>query len=68
MIMDDLPMLEKLDVSNTKVRDISSLLKAKDRLKSLSIAELKLVPRGGTPSDHIEILSAGRSCGNLEII
>merc|ERR1712223_2344572 len=57
MIMDDSPMLEKLDISNTKVRDISSLLKAKDRLKSLSIAELKLVPQGGTPSDHIEILA-----------
>ena len=27
MIMEDLPMLENLDVSNTKVRDISSLLK-----------------------------------------
>ena len=67
MIMDDLPMLEKLDVSNTKVRDISSLLKAKDRLKSLSIAELKLVPRGGTPSDHIEILAQLEELRHLDI-
>ena len=67
MIMDDLPMLEKLDVSNTKVRDISSLLKAKDRLKSLSIAELKLVPQGGTPSDHIEILAQLEELRHLDI-
>ena len=35
----------------------SLLSKAKDRLRSLSIAELKLVPRGGNPSEHIEILA-----------
>ena len=53
MIMDDLPLLENLDISNTKVRDISALVKAKDRLKRLSIAELRLQ---GSSSSHIEVL------------
>ena len=34
MIMEDLPMLENLDVSNTKVRDISSLLKVEKHFSS----------------------------------
>ena len=67
MIMDDLPMLENLDISNTKVRDISSLLKAKSRLKSLSIAELKLAPCGGSPSEHIEILAQLENLRHLDI-
>jgi len=67
MIMDDLPMLENLDISNTKVRDISSLLKAKNRLKSLSIAELKLAPCGGSPSEHIEILAQLENLRHLDI-
>ena len=53
MIMDDLPLLENLDISNTKVRDISALVKAKDGLKRLSIAELRLQ---GSSSSHIEVL------------
>ena len=42
MIMEDLQQLQQLDISCTKVRDISALVKGKDRLKSLSIAELHL--------------------------
>ena len=42
MVMEDLQMLQHLDISSTKVRDISALIKGKDRLKSLSIAELSL--------------------------
>ena len=45
----------------------STSLKAKDRLKSLSIAELKLVPRGGNPSEHIEILAQLENLRHLDI-
>lgn len=45
IIMTELGQLEQLDMSKTKVTDISSLVKAKDRLKSLSMAELGLSER-----------------------
>ena len=45
----------------------SLLSKAKDRLRSLSIAELKLVPRGGNPSEHIEILAQLENLRHLDI-
>ena len=41
MVVDDLPNLESLDISQTKVSDISCLRKIKYRLKSLSIHGLK---------------------------
>ena len=64
MVMDDLKKLEQLDISNTKVREITALLKAKDRLKSLSIAELRL---SGTPSAHIDVLSQLSELRHLDI-
>ncbi len=42
MVVEDLPLLESLDISETKVTDISALRKAKSRLKSLSMHGLKL--------------------------
>lgn len=66
MVMEDLHKLEHLDISNTKVRDISALLKAKNRLKSLSVAQLKL---NGLPSlnSQVEILAQMEQLRHLDI-
>jgi len=42
LVVEDLPLLETLDISQTKVNDISPLRKCKDRLKSLSLYGCKL--------------------------
>ena len=70
MILEDLPMLESLDISNTKVRDISALVKAKDRLKSLSVADLKLSRTGSGnahPAEDIEVLAQLQNLKHLDI-
>lgn len=43
IITTDLPCLEHLDISNTRVTDISAVRKCKDRLKSLSIYNIRPV-------------------------
>ena len=42
LVVEDLPLLETLDISQTKVNDITPLRKCKDRLKSLSLYGCKL--------------------------
>jgi len=42
LVVEDLPLLDTLDISQTKVNDISPLRKCKDRLKSLSLYGCKL--------------------------
>ena len=42
LVVEDLPLLDTLDISQTKVTDITPLRKCKDRLKSLSLYGLKL--------------------------
>jgi Zyg-11 family protein len=41
IIATDLPGLEHLDISNTRVTDISSVRKCRDRMKSLSIYNIR---------------------------
>lgn len=43
IITEDLPLLENLDISSTRVKDITPLRKCKDRLKSLNLYNLKIV-------------------------
>jgi len=42
LVVEDLPLLDTLDISQTKVNDITPLRKCKDRLKSLSLYGCKL--------------------------
>ena len=42
LVVEDLPLLDTLDISQTKVNDISPLRKCRDRLKSLSLYGCKL--------------------------
>ncbi len=42
MVVDDLPLLESIDISRTKVSDYTSLRKIRHRLKSLSAFDVKL--------------------------
>ena len=42
LVVEDLPLLDTLDISQTKVKDISPLRKCKDRLKFLSLYGCKL--------------------------
>jgi len=42
LVVEDLPLLDTLDISQTKVTDISPLRKCRDRLKSLSLYGCKL--------------------------
>ncbi|XP_048509756.1 protein zyg-11 homolog B-like isoform X2 [Athalia rosae] len=42
IVVDDLPLLENLDISCTRVNDITPLRKCKDRLKTLTMYNLKL--------------------------
>ena len=42
ILIEDLPLLENLDISSTLVDDLSPLKKCKDRLKSLSMYNLKV--------------------------
>ena len=42
LVVEDLPLLDTLDISQTKVNDISPLIKCKERLKYLSLYGCKL--------------------------
>lgn len=42
IVAEDLPQLESLDISCTRVDDISPLRKCRDRLKSLTMYNLKV--------------------------
>lgn len=42
IVAEDLPYLESLDISCTRVDDISPLRKCRDRLKSLTMYNLKV--------------------------
>jgi hypothetical protein len=50
MVIEDLPFLDTLDISNTKVTEITALKKAKNRLKYLAMYGLKL-PGNNTASE-----------------
>ncbi|KAL1415664.1 hypothetical protein MTO96_029084 [Rhipicephalus appendiculatus] len=41
IVAQDLPLLEALDISGTRIKDISPLLRCRDRLRSLSMYNLK---------------------------
>ncbi|KAL3203573.1 hypothetical protein MRX96_011941 [Rhipicephalus microplus] len=41
IVAQDLPLLEVLDISGTRIKDISPLLRCRDRLRSLSMYNLK---------------------------
>ena len=52
IIAEDLPNLEKLDISSTPIDDISALRKCKERLKSLSMYNL----RAAQASDMVSVI------------
>ena len=54
LVVEDLPLLDTLDISQTKVNDISPLRKCRDRLKSLSLYGCKLP--AGTSQAVVSVL------------
>ncbi|XP_015602670.1 protein zyg-11 homolog B isoform X3 [Cephus cinctus] len=55
IVVEDLPLLENLDISCTRVDDITPLRKCKDRLKSLSMYNLKISGCGNLISVLLEL-------------
>lgn len=55
MVVEDLPQLESLDISCTRVDDITPLKKCKDRLKTLSMYNLKISGYGNLKSVLLEL-------------
>lgn len=55
IIVEDLPHLENLDISCTRVDDITPLKKCKDRLKSLAMYNLKISGNGNLTSVLLEL-------------
>jgi Zyg-11 family protein len=55
MVLDDLPLLESLDISCTRIDDISPLRKCKHRLKALSLYNLKVSRCGNMISVLLEL-------------
>ncbi|KAF7993187.1 hypothetical protein HCN44_006247 [Aphidius gifuensis] len=55
IVVEDLPFLENLDISCTRVDDITPLKKCKDRLKSLSMYNLKISGYGNLKSVLLEL-------------
>lgn len=55
IVVEDLPLLENLDISCTRVDDITPLKKCKDRLKSLSMYNLKISGYGNLKSVLLEL-------------
>lgn len=63
IVVDDLPLLENLDISCTRVDDITPLMKCKDRLKSLTMYNLKVSACGNV----IPVLLELNALRNLDI-
>lgn len=55
IVVEDLPLLESLDISCTRVDDISPLRKCKDRLKTLTMYNLKISGCGNMISVLLEL-------------
>lgn len=55
IVVEDLPLLESLDISCTRVDDISPLRKCKDRLKALTMYNLKISGCGNMISVLLEL-------------
>lgn len=55
IVVEDLPFLESLDISCTRVDDITPLKKCKDRLKSLAMYNLKISGYGNLKSVLLEL-------------
>lgn len=63
IVVEDLPLLESLDISDTKVDDITPLKKCKERLKTLNMYNLKI---NGT-TNLISVLLELNELRNLDI-
>ncbi|XP_066589972.1 protein zyg-11 homolog B-like [Prorops nasuta] len=63
IVVEDLPLLENLDISCTKVDDITPLKKCKDRLKTLTMYNLKI----GENENFISVLLELNQIRNLDI-
>lgn len=55
IVVEDLPLLESLDISCTRVDDITPLRKCKDRLKTLNMYNLKISGCGNLISVLLEL-------------
>jgi hypothetical protein len=66
MVVDDLLNLEELNISMTKVNDISCLSKAKNRLKALSMYGLRLSSAQACEA-AVEVLSDMKQLLHLDI-
>ncbi|XP_015119052.1 protein zyg-11 homolog B isoform X1 [Diachasma alloeum] len=55
IVVEDLPFLESLDISCTRVDDITPLKKCKDRLKNLSMYNLKISGYGNLKSVLLDL-------------
>lgn len=63
IVVEDLPLLESLDISCTKVDDITPLKKCKNRLKTLNMYNLKI----NESADLISVLLELNELRNLDI-
>ncbi|XP_076242167.1 protein zyg-11 homolog B isoform X2 [Calliopsis andreniformis] len=63
IVVEDLPLLESLDISSTKVDDITPLKKCKNRLKTLSMYNLKI----NESANLISVLLELNELRNLDI-
>ncbi len=63
IIAEDLPALESLDISGTPISDLSWLRKCKERLKSLSMYNL----RASHPADNVSVLCELENLRHLDV-
>ena len=67
MVVEDLCNLESLDISCTKVSDITCLKKVQNRLKNLSLYGLNLSPNPEVVDETIKVLIEMRELRHLDI-
>lgn len=63
IVVEDLPLLESLDISCTKVNDITALKKCKNRLKTLNMYNVKI----DESTDLVSVLLELNELRNLDI-